>query len=340
MTPTLSVIIPVYKVENYLERCVQSVLEQDYKDFEIILVDDGSPDKCPQLCDEFAVRDSRIKVLHKKNGGLSSARNAGIRIATGKYIAFLDSDDQWIKGKLNEVMSAVMENGAEMTIFDSINIYPDGHMMKRDGKGFYDNCPKILDITDYYATVIKIGDFKEAAYTKIFPRDFIINNDLFYYEGIYGEDSEWMFRLLRVVKRVQILDTELYLFTSQREGSIQNSIKTKNVLDIVFTIERVEKYTEEQGISEFTKYELEQCAYLLGNAIGQLHYIKDKKEKRNLRQKLASKVYLFKYATKGKTKKIKTVYNLFGFNFLASVLELYLVLHKKNLINKKKTYHG
>ena len=83
-TPFLSVIIPIYKVEDYLERCVKSVLNQDFKDIEVILVDDGSPDRCPQICDEFAKTDERIKVLHKPNGGLSSARNAGIEIAVGE----------------------------------------------------------------------------------------------------------------------------------------------------------------------------------------------------------------------------------------------------------------
>ena len=86
--PKLSVIIPVYKVEDYLERCVRSVLNQSYKDVELVLVDDGSPDRCPQICDELATEDGRIKVVHKKNGGLASARNEGIKNATGEYLAF------------------------------------------------------------------------------------------------------------------------------------------------------------------------------------------------------------------------------------------------------------
>ena len=90
-----SVIIPIYNVEDYLEQCVNSVLNQTYKDLEIILVNDGSKDKCPEMCDDFAKKDERILVLHKKNGGLSSARNFGMDHASGKYILFLDSDDYW-----------------------------------------------------------------------------------------------------------------------------------------------------------------------------------------------------------------------------------------------------
>ena len=89
----ISVIVPIYNVERYLEKCVNSILVQTYSNLEIILVDDGSPDNCPQLCDQLAKKDSRIVVVHKKNGGLSSARNAGIDIARGEYIGFVDSDD-------------------------------------------------------------------------------------------------------------------------------------------------------------------------------------------------------------------------------------------------------
>ena len=91
----ISVIIPVYGVENYLDRCVKSVVNQTYKNLEIILVDDGSPDNCPRMCDEWALRDHRIRTVHRENGGQSCARNTGLSVATGDYIAFIDSDD-WI----------------------------------------------------------------------------------------------------------------------------------------------------------------------------------------------------------------------------------------------------
>ena len=91
--PKISIIIPVYNVEKYLDRCIDSIINQSLKDIEIILVDDGSPDNCPQLCDEWAKKDSRIKVIHKENAGLGMARNTGMQHATGEYIAFIDSDD-------------------------------------------------------------------------------------------------------------------------------------------------------------------------------------------------------------------------------------------------------
>ncbi len=104
----VSVIVPVYKVEKYLDRCIQSIFKQKYKNLEIILVDDGSPDSCGLMCDGYAVNDARVRVIHKENGGLSSARNAGIKIATGDYLCFVDSDD-WISSDMIEHMIHLVE---------------------------------------------------------------------------------------------------------------------------------------------------------------------------------------------------------------------------------------
>lgn len=116
MQPLITVIIPVYKVEAYLEACVRSVLAQTYQNFEMILVDDGSPDRCPQMCEELVAEDSRIRVIHKENGGLSSARNAGIDAAKGTYLAFLDSDDLWTPLFLERLYRAIQETGAELAV--------------------------------------------------------------------------------------------------------------------------------------------------------------------------------------------------------------------------------
>ena len=116
MNDLISIIVPVYKVEEYLSACVESVLAQTYQNFELVLVDDGSPDNCPQMCDEFAARDSRIRVIHKENGGLSSARNVGIDAAKGEYLAFLDSDDLWTPVFLERLYSALMETGADFAV--------------------------------------------------------------------------------------------------------------------------------------------------------------------------------------------------------------------------------
>ena len=116
--PLISIIVPIYKVEPYLRRCLDSIVNQTYTNLEIILIDDGSPDGCPQICNEYAARDDRIVVIHKENGGLSDARNAGLDICKGEYISFVDSDD-WIADVFIEVMFKVLkDNKATMAISD------------------------------------------------------------------------------------------------------------------------------------------------------------------------------------------------------------------------------
>ena len=126
MKSTVSIIIPVYNVEKYIDRCIKSVINQTYEKLEIILIDDGSPDNCPEICDKWSQTDSRIKVIHKKNGGLSDARNAGLSIATGKYVLFVDSDD-WISNNMVENMVQAMENNdVDIVICQYIVAYENG----------------------------------------------------------------------------------------------------------------------------------------------------------------------------------------------------------------------
>lgn len=115
--PLFSIIVPVYKAEKYISECVDSVLAQTFENFELILADDGSPDRCPEICDEYAKKDSRIKVIHKENGGASSARNSGIDAACGEYIIFLDSDDYWEGNYTLQRLAEKSKDGYDIIMF-------------------------------------------------------------------------------------------------------------------------------------------------------------------------------------------------------------------------------
>ena len=123
----ISVIVPVYNVEKYLRRCVDSILGQTYSDFELLLVDDGSPDGCPQICDEYAARDSRVRVIHKPNGGLISARNAGILAARGDYVCIVDGDDRALGNMLQFIRDTVSKSPEppDMVLFGAYSEYSD-----------------------------------------------------------------------------------------------------------------------------------------------------------------------------------------------------------------------
>ena len=175
--PELSIIVPVYKVEKYLPRCIDSILAQTFGDFELILIDDGSPDGCGRICDEYARKDKRIVVIHQKNMGVSAARNAGLDIARGRYIGFVDSDD-WIEPQMYEaMMDAIRENGADMAVCGVRYADEDGKFTRADrlSEGVYSRaglledvfampnrlgggcCNKVLDASKIASVRFKVG---------------------------------------------------------------------------------------------------------------------------------------------------------------------------------------
>ena len=334
MNPTLSVIIPVYRVEDYLVRCVESVLTQDYRNIEVILVDDGSPDKCPQICDELAKKDERIKVIHKQNGGLSSARNAGISSARGKYLAFLDSDDQWVSGKLNEVMHSVKQADSDILILNSFNLYDDGTLMKTECPPYIKPGVTIYPINEIYEHLIKNGNLQEQAGTHIVKRDFILKNSLYFEEGLLGEDTEWMLRALRLVQIVAVSDIYLQIYTSGRPGAITRTTTTKNVQHLIDIINKSIAFYNLYPNSSLRKYELAHCSYLWSTALGLFSYVaqEDKHLIKSYLKKIRKQLDIYSHP---KSKLVGLVYKIFGFDLTSMLLAEYIKLHRKNIVNRK-----
>ena len=333
----VSVIIPIYKVEKYLRQCVDSVINQNLDNIEIILVDDGSPDSCPQICDDYQAKYDYVKVIHKPNGGLSSARNAGIEAATGDYLIFMDSDDWWNPDvDMREVLDKVAKKpGTEMFVFTSLDYI--------EGKGYFKRAEheRLAAIrTDtaehYYEDLLKNGNLEVHAATKILSADFVRNHDLFFKSGITSEDNEWMLRLLRVLDKVDIIDKPIYMYRAQRVGSITNTIGKKNILDLLEIISSsVAYYKENHETNNRQKYELCYCAYLWFCALG-LSASLSRSEYIELKPLLKQTSVVCKYSDSPKTVASYRVYSLFGINFARFVLGLYLKLKNSLNIRKKR----
>lgn len=224
MQSLVSIIIPVYKVEQYLDRCVNSVVDQTYKNLEIILVDDGSPDSCGNLCDEWKTKDSRIKVIHKKNGGLSDARNAGLKIATGKYVLFIDSDD-WISLVMVEKMVEAMEkNSVDMVICQYYLSYPDGQNICKSKK----NDNQLLNVKETISLLLKDSIITNHAWRKLYKRN-LVNQDCFPV-GMNYEDIYAMPELIFACEKIYYLDAAYYYYF-QNQNSITNTASYKNSMD-------------------------------------------------------------------------------------------------------------
>lgn len=330
----VSLVIPVYGVEKYLKDCIDSVLKQNIKDIEIILVDDGSPDKCPEICDEYAKKDARIKVIHKENGGSSSARNAGIDAAMGKYLMFMDSDDMWNeKESVNGLIKAVEENtDIDMFLFSSLDYIEGKGFFKR--KEHYNLSDRTFEtVTEYCDFLQTNGNFEVAAYTKVFKRDFIVNNKLYFKNGIIAEDSEWMLRVLRRVGKVQIVNKPYYVYR-QREGSITRTIKLKNLYDMLGIVKDNLEFFLKEDLN-IKKHEMWYCAYLWFCALGSLYNFK-RQERKEIKSKFKETSVVCKYSTRDKIKKAYLVYKILGLNGASKVLGLYLKLKNKKQLNMIK----
>lgn len=214
-------IVPVYKVEAYLDRCVQSIVNQTYKTLEIVLVDDGSPDNCPNMCDVWAEKDSRIKVVHKKNGGLSDARNAGMAAATGDYIAFVDSDD-WLRPEYIEFLyRAVQENAADLAACDLQLVYEDEENPDEE-MNFH---AVVATPEEALNTLIHGTGFRAIACNKLYHRKLL--RDEYFETGRLHEDEFFTYRILAKAERLSYVQEPLYCYF-QRNGSIMRTVSAKH----------------------------------------------------------------------------------------------------------------
>lgn len=228
----ISVIVPIYKVQDYLKECIESIINQTYSDIEVILVDDGSPDRCPQMCDEWAKRDYRIRVVHKKNGGLSSARNAGLDVAKGEYISFVDSDDFICKDALENLYNRIKDDKSIGIISGLIYRYQDGSI-----NNFKDQwlCSKEIVIPSsefLFETMSQKSSY--TVWNKLYRRE-VIGNTRFR-EGRNNEDTLFMYDLGKNIAILNVCMVEIphYVYYYRyREDSICTTAKIPLAIDIL-----------------------------------------------------------------------------------------------------------
>ena len=231
----ISIIIPVYKAETFFDECVSSILAQSYEDFEMILVDDGSPDKCPELCDKWAATDSRIKVIHKSNGGVSSARNSGLEIASGDYICFVDSDDTLPENGLHILMKSIEQRNVEV-VFGAFQfqygdrLLPHASRLPEGKYQFKDVLKNFID--DGTLSGFLLGSTCAALY----KREIILKNHLRFVEGLKNnEDGLFNFELALLANSFAVINTPVYNYRQDNAPSKPNRMN-ENFGEKVFDI--------------------------------------------------------------------------------------------------------
>ena len=324
MHKKISIIIPIYNVEKYLRRCIDSIVNQTYKNTEIILVNDGSPDNCREICDEYEEIDSRIKVIHKANGGLSSARNAGLDIASGEYIMFVDSDD-WISEDTLEKLNKYVEKGCDIINF-KFSFAKEGSKniigLQSDLKESYE-----CDLISYIDKLF-MGELSFFIWNKLYKKDLF--NDVRFPEGRNYEDLATIYKLYFKAKNIVVTDYTLYYYWLGNSNSITSNSTIKNMTDYLLSAKEI--YEVNKNYLQINKRDFSSVDTWYKMMIIQLliNYTKSMYKDDDLKREILSELRSSKARTSAVYKQGKIIkYVLYKSRLLIPIIKL-----KKSLVKR------
>ncbi len=316
-----SVIIPIYKVEQYLCQCVDSVLAQSYEDYELILVDDGSPDNSGKICDEYQSKYPRVKVIHKPNGGLSDARNFGTSAAEGDYIVYIDSDDYVSDiNFLDDLKNQIEEKKSDLILY-KFQKFTDGEESLQPCGFSMRGIDSMCDSDEILLSLVQADAYYGSAWIKAIKRTVLIDNDIDFEKGLLGEDMEWSCNLLTKAETVSAIDKP-YIAYRQRAGSISKTNKLKNLTDFIYILEKWSVGIESAQISETRRLALRgSLAKYYANLLITYIRVKDS-AKKQYKKRLKALHHLLKYSMSKRPKMIKKMYGICGFGGTVTVLKI------------------
>lgn len=319
----VSFILPVYNVEKYLSECVESILVQTYKDFEILLVDDGSSDNCPKLCDEWAEKDCRIKALHKVNGGASDARNYGLEHARGDYVIFMDSDDFWVGKDSLEILMAVVERHPECDFinFNCSYYYSNTRTFKK-WVAYDERLAVPIDKDTAMRSLVASGTLPMSACLKVISRKSLLDMRLRFIKGTIAEDIPWFINLLDGSRKCIFINQYVYAYRQNVAGSVTATAscnyKSCNDLFVVLKneLEKIKdmSFSKEanEAIYSFLAYEF--CILLTMSS----------RMPKDWKRELLEYKWLLKYTINPKVRKVSFVNKLFGIKVTEWALRFYI----------------
>ena len=316
-----SIILPVYNVEKYLGECVDSILSQTFKDFEVILVDDGSKDSSPAICDEYAEKDSRVKVIHKENGGQSTARNIGLEKASGDYIIYLDSDD-FITSEtfFEDIYNKIQETGSDIVLYKYSKFFDDTKTLDKCTFTL-DFAENITDSDEMLETLVKKDAYYGMAWVKAFRRTMAVENGVVFDTNLVCEDMDWYFNLVLCAEKISAIDKS-YIAYRQREGSVTSSLKLRNLTDYIFTMEKWREKIQSSSISERKKDALRGAlAKYYSNMFITYVRVKDKEKKKHAKR-IKDISDILDYSKSSRPQQIRKVYKLAGFTGVITMLTI------------------
>lgn len=311
-----SIIVPVYNVEQYLHDSVGSILRQTCQDFELILVDDGSKDSSPEICDTYAHKNANVKVIHKPNGGQSTARNMGVSAAQGQYAVFLDSDDMISDVNFLEDLKRVIKDDTDIVVFRYEKYYNEN---KTSDCGIMLDGLNELPKDQLIFELVKRDAFFCSCWSKCTKMALLKENSIEFDEELSCEDMDWYFSVIEKAKTMLVIDKP-YVFYRQRENSVTSEFKSKSIADYIYTIgkwnERIESMPE--GLEKEAL--LSALAKLYCNLL--ISYSRHMIELKDAKKEIFAFKYLLKHDMNPRTRKIHLVSSLIGVSGMCRLLQI------------------
>lgn len=326
----LSIIIPVYNIAAYLDEAVQSVREQSFTNWEIILVDDGSTDNSPVLCDQWVERDDRIKVIHKANGGLSDARNVGLMQATGDYIHFLDGDDYYASAEVLQIlMRAVEELGSpDSLLFCRQDYYEDTGKMNHERLYQTEWINGAESPTAAFEHLLKTQRFNMSACFQLLRRSLLIENQLFFEKGLLSEDVDWSILLWQHLRSVKAINCEGYCYR-HRSASISTTLSIRTYKSYHYMFQKW--LPQLQAIkTPLTQLQLNYLAFLFPTLLYGFYLI-PKRERKEAYQLLKGMKSVLAYSSTRKSNRVVLGIKCMGFWMACRIFASYGCISKKGL---------
>lgn len=320
MAVEFSFIVPVYNVAAYLRQCVDSIISQEAS-YEIILVNDGSTDESPVICDEYAMLyPDKIRVIHKKNGGLSDARNAGIKIAQGNYLLFVDSDDYISETFLEEIKQTDIDFTADVIFLEIQKVFPDGRITPH-GNAYQREHFLKQDKRDVIGNLARLPKFPGSACDKLVRRALFESNDLYFETGLLSEDIDWTIRLYLCAETFDHYSGSYYFYRQNREGSISYNVGLENIESLLYILE---KWVNNKGLSAIYRDDVYAFLAYEYTIVLAYYYCLGNDERCKVKKRILKLKWLLDYIKSPRLKPIKLIDNLFGISVTARLLNLYL----------------
>lgn len=313
-----SIIIPCYKVEEYLPECVESVLKQTYTDFELILVDDGSPDRVPEMCDEYVRKDSRVRVIHQKNAGIACARNAGITDAKGEYLICIDRDDYFSQNNILERIAEKTKSGVDVILYGYQKYFESN---KNKGESNVPFLTGVCSTRDMLRSVLETNSYCGTAWTKAVKLSILHKHNIEFRPGMISEDIDWYLHLMCFAKTFDSIN-DVAIIYRQRSGSISHAPKINSMTDNLWILEnwpnRIKSIVEDSLTIDSL---MSVMSYYYANDLI-LYASYPYQQVVPYKKRLKAQSYLMDFAVTPRALTIKKFYKLFGFEITIFFLKI------------------